>query len=212
MNLNDEKNIHGEKAKGEEVEVNFHPWMSAQPWNRLEMVWRHSISHFLLSEQLILLLLHLQPEPTPLSHLVMPPTPLNDLLTSNLLEDVIHRQTHEIIHDLHHHIIYEVPLPPDEDLLYTRKTRILHHILLPNHTVEGREGQVLAHIPRSDGLVDKKLYDISLLFHTVHHTHLQCRTTTAEDGVIMIHTKVISITLPTAADYRSKKRENKSVI
>jgi|SRR5271170_2798899 len=154
------------------------------------MVRRHSISHFLLSEQLILLL-HLEADPIPLlNHLVMPRIRLNDYLTNNHLEDVIHRQTHEIIHDHHHHIIYEVPLPPDEDLLYTRKTHI-RRIHLLNHMAEQREDQVLAHIPRSDGLADKKRYDINLPFHTVHHTHLQCHTNTAEDGDIMIHIKDI---------------------
>ena len=206
MNLNDEKNLHGEL-----VEANFHPWMSAQQWNRLEMVRRHNTSHFLLSEQLIHH--HPEPDPTPLlNHLVIPRTRLNDPLTNNLLEDVIHRQTQEIIHDLHHHIIYEVPLPPDEGLLYTRKTRIRRRIQLLNHTAEELEDQVLAHIPKSDGRVDKKRYDINLPFHTVHHIHRQCHTNTAEDEAIMIHIKDISITLPTAADYRNKNRENKSVI
>jgi hypothetical protein len=71
---------------------------------------------------------------------------------------------------------------------------------------------VLAHIPKSDGRVDKKRYDINLPFHTVHRTHRRCHTNTAEDEAIMIHIKDISITLPTAADYRNKNRENKSVI
>src|SRR5271169_1471977 len=117
MNLNDEKNIHDEKNKDEQVEANFHLWMSAQRWSRLETLRRHRISHFLLSEHLIMLLHRLQPDPIPLNHLVMPLTRLNDPFTNHLLEDVIHRQTHEITRDLHHHIIYEVPLPPDEDLL-----------------------------------------------------------------------------------------------
>ena len=198
MNLNDEKNIRGEL-----VEAN-HPWMSAQQWNRLEKVRRHCTSHFQLIHH------HPEPDPTPLLNLVIPRTRLNDPLTNNLLEDVIHRQTQEIIRDLHHHIIYEVPLPPDEGLLYTRKTRI-RRIQVLNHTAEELEDQVLVHIPKSDGRVDKKRYDINLPFHTVHRTHRQCQTNIAEDEAIMIHIKDISIT-PTAADYPSKNRENKSVI